>query len=536
VHTDPVRAPWTDWSLARQLMVLQSVVIVAVGLLASGLAVLDARHDTRDRAAEIVRAIAETTAHDSQVVEALEAADPVLDPNSPLEQHVEAIRASADADFIVVMTTDGIRLTHPDPAQIGKHYLGTIAPALDGHVVTETFTGTLGPSVRSVVPVEGSDGIIGLVSVGITLAHIGDELTKDIVQIALYTLLTLALATLATMLISRRLRRQTHGLGAPEITRMYESWDAVLHSLREGLLVFDLDGRLQLANDEARRLLELDASAVGQAVSDLGLPDPLAELISSKRTVVDEVHVVGDLLLVINQQEAQWEGRPLGTVLTVRDRSELQALGGQVDSLQGFADSLRARMHESSNRLHAVVTLVELGRADDAVELATSELRSSQELTDRLMGSIDEPVLAALLLGKVSQAAERGVELTITHDSEMPESGYDASDLVTICGNLIDNAIDAAMSAPPPRWVEVQLSSDDDELTFVVADSGPGLDGDSLARAVQRGWSTKDHGDYGRGLGLALVNQIVQRHAGHMSVTSDRGAVFTVRLPRSGSQ
>jgi two-component system CitB family sensor kinase len=451
--------------------------------------------------------------------------------DSAVQEHTEAIRRVTGADFVVVMTTGGIRLSHPTPRQIGRHYIGTIAPALEGDTLTETYTGTLGPSVRSVVPVLADGELVGLVSVGITVTRVGARVRDEVIQIALFAAVALLLATLGALAISRRLRRQTHGLGAVEITRLYESWEAVLHSMREGLLVLDLDGRLALANDEAQRLLRLDAAATGRPVADLDLPPALAHRLQGGASASDEIYVVADQTVVVNQQPSLWEGRRIGTVVTLRDQSDLRALGGQVASLQGFADSLRAQTHESSNQLHTVVTLVELGRHEEAVEFATAGLRSSQELTDRLMTSIDEPVLAALLLGKVAQAAERGAELRITEDSVLAESPYDSADLVTLCGNLIDNAVDAAVLTPPPHRVAVTIRPDGDDLLVRVHDTGPGMDEGTLGTAVRRGWSTKEQGEYGRGLGLALVNQVVQRHGGRMHVSAEGGTTFDVRLP-----
>jgi two-component system CitB family sensor kinase len=529
-----MRAPWAGWSLARQLLLLQSSVILVVGLLAAALAVVDARSDAREETGRLVRALASATAQDPDVVRALTAAKPVISPTSELQSHIEQARAATGSDFIVVMTPDGTRLTHPNPEQIGGHYIGTIEPALEGRPFTETYTGTLGPSVRSIVPVTVDGRVVGMVAVGVTVVRIGQRIASDVTQVALFAVLALALATLGALAISRRLRRQTHGLGALEMTRMYEAWDAVLHSMREGLLVFDLNGRLQLANDEAGRLLAgvtPVASLMGSLATDTSLPAPLVERVMSGRTAVDEMYVVGDKTLVVNQQPSMWEGKRLGTVMTLRDQSELQSLGGQIASLQGFADSLRAQMHESANQLHTVVTLVELGRTDEAVDFATAELRASQALTDRLMSAIQEPVLAALLLGKISQAAERGVELRVTDDSELTPSTFDPSELVTVCGNLIDNAIDAAMLSEPPHLVDVTVKPIGDDLLIRVHDSGPGLDAQTLELALQRGWSTKEHGEYGRGLGLALVNQIVRRHAGDMLVHGPPGTTFDVRLP-----
>jgi two-component system CitB family sensor kinase len=538
-----MRAPWAGWSLARQLFLLQTAVILVVGILAASAAVLDTRRDATGRAARVVQAVAASVARDPAVAEALRHPRQHLQQGSAIQAHAEEIRAATGTDFIVVMTPGGIRLSHPNPAMIGRHYIGTIGPALEGTTLTETYTGTLGPSVRTVAPIVRDGDLLGLVSVGLTVDRIGARAAREIGQTALYAALALVLAAAGAYAVSRRLRRQTHGLGAVEIARLYESWDAVLHSMREGLLVFDRSGRLQLANDEARRLLSLVDAAVGCSVRDLALPAPLQDRIAGGGAASDEIYVVGDQTVVVNQTPSLWEGRRIGTVVTLRDQSELHALGGQVASLQGFADSLRARMHESANQLHTVVTLVELGRTDEAVEFATAGLRSSQELADRLLGSIEEPVLAALLLGKVSQAVERSVDLEVTDDSVLGGTPYDAAELVTICGNLVDNAIDAATLTPPPHRVTVTIRPDGQDLLVRVRDTGPGMDEELLARAVQRGWSTKDHDVYGRGLGLALVDQVVQRHRGRMQVTSDGasggsggsgGTTLEVRLPLAG--
>jgi sensor histidine kinase regulating citrate/malate metabolism len=225
-------------------------------------------------------------------------------------------------------------------------------------------------------------------------------------------------------------------------------------------------------------------------------------------------------------------------VVTLRDHTDLQALTGELDSVRGFAEALRSQAHEASNRLHTVVSLIELGRADDAVDFATAELQLAQALTDQVVAAVGEPVLAALLLGKAAEASERGVELTVTEDSSIDDGVLPAElaarDLVTVLGNLIDNAIDAAIDGSAgngtrPR-VEVTARVDGGELLLRVADSGQGVDPATIREVFRRGWTTKSEG---HGLGLALVEQAARRAGG--TVGLDRaaagGAEFTVRLP-----
>lgn len=195
--------------------------------------------------------------------------------------------------------------------------------------------------------------------------------------------------------------------------------------------------------------------------------------------------------------------------------------------MTSFAESLRSQAHESANRLHTVITMVELGRTEQAVEFATKELALSQHLIDRLMGTVQEPAVAALLLGKVSQAAEQGVELTVTDDTALSETTFDRHELVTLAGNLIDNAIDAAKESDQP-WVEVTVREQGSDLVVQVADSGAGMNPDALATARTRGYSTKSGS---RGLGLALVSQVVARHHGRLESENTYGSVVTATVP-----
>jgi sensor histidine kinase regulating citrate/malate metabolism len=517
------------WSVARQLFALQAIgiaVVVVGGLVA---AYLQARSAVEDSAKQRVLAVADSVAAAPSVRAAL--ASP--DPTAALQPFAERVRRDTGTDFVVVMSPAGVRYTHPTPSEIGRRYLGNIDQPRAGHTFTETFTGTLGPSVRTVVPVEDRGTVIGMVAVGITLDKVGRSLQQQVPGLLLATIVALLVAGTGAWLVSRRLRRQTHDLGPAELTRMYEYYDAVLHAVREGLLLLDRDGRVQLANDEARRLLDLPDDAVGRPVDEIGLA--FGDLLARGEDRVDEIQLTGARVLVVNQAPARWRGRHLGTVVTFRDHTDLQALTGELDSVRGFAESLRAQAHEAANRLHTIVSMIELGRVDQARDFATAELAVAQRLTDRVVEAVAEPVLAALLLGKAAEASERGIDLRIGDDIDVPEGLVEPGDLVTIVGNLIDNAMDAASAAPPPQWIRVDAHVDAGrQLVLEVTDSGHGLPPDDIARAFTRGWSTKPDGRLiGRGLGLALVGQAVHRHGGTVEVSADPGAVFTVRLPIS---
>ncbi|KQS58382.1 histidine kinase [Geodermatophilus sp. Leaf369] len=517
-------------SLARQLLALQALVLVVVVAALGWVAVDDARDAVEARADTQALSIAETIA-DSPLVRAT-VVEP--DPSSALQPYVEQVRADTDTSFITVLAPDRTRFTHPDPALIGQPFVGTIGPALRGETFTETYAGTLGPSVRAVAPVFRSGSttdVVALVSVGITVAAIGDDVAAALPGILGVAAAVLLVGALGSLAISRRLRRQTHGLGAEPLARMLEYYDAVLHAVREGLLLLDGERRVQLVNDEARRLLELEGDVTGRHVGDLGLSPELVATLGRQRLAVDEVHVSGSRVLVVNQAPATPQGGSVGAVVTLRDHTDLQALTGELDSVRAFAESLRAQAHEAANRLHTTVSLVELGRSAEAVEFATAELALAQRLTDRVVGAVDEPVLAALLLGKAATAHERGVALEIDPATAVGATGIPGGDLVTIVGNLLDNAIDAALAGDAPREVQLALWTEDGRLELRVEDTGPGV---SDPEAVfRRGWSTKDDGPRGtgRGLGLALVAQAVRRNGGTVAVRPGPGAEFTVSLP-----
>lgn len=520
-------------SVASQLLMLQSLLLLFV-LVAAGTTsvVLAANREDEDTTDNVVR-VADAVASDPWVAQQVVTAD----PTATLQPYAERLRLASGTNFVVIMDPDRTRFTHTDPTQIGGQFLGTIDPALAGQTFTETYTGTLGPSVRAVAPIRDAAGtIVALVSVGVTTDAIHTQFVAQLPFLLVGLVGLLLIALVGAMVVSRRLRRQTSGLDPKGLEELYASHDAVLHSIREGLLVVDDKRIIAMINDEAVRLLGLPGARAGVPIADLALPETLLNLFGSGVQARDEMHLARDRILVVNQTAATFHGRTYGTVATLRDRTEMESLTGELDTVRAFAESLRSQAHEASNKLHTVVTLVETGRYDAAVDYATSELALSQWLTDRVVGSVEEPVLAALLLGKTSQAAERGVELRITDDTRMPAGVVPVADLITVLGNLIDNALDATAEGPLDglRVVEVAVLPEDDDLVIEVSDSGPGLPPDMQESAFTRGWSTKVvTTPGGRGLGLALVSQVVRRHRGVIEIDDGPlgGAHFTVRLP-----
>jgi sensor histidine kinase regulating citrate/malate metabolism len=522
--------------VARQILLLQVLMVLVVVAGAVALAYVDARRSqlagARDRALAVAVSVADTP----QVRRALGTADPA----ASIQPFAERVRRDSGTDFVVVMSLDRTRFSHPDPAQIGGRFIGDLGGAPQGRQFTQEYTGTLGRSMRAVVPVHaGAPGsrVVALVSVGITTNRIQDALVGRLPTIALAASVILVVGLLGAWLISRRLRRQTHGMGEEEITRMYEYYDAVLHAVREGLLLVDTDGRVQLVNAEARRLLSLDDNAAGRPVAELGLPESLTRAVLSTdprpgESYRDEIHLVDDAVLVVNMAPAKWQGREVGSVVTLRDHTEIQAVAGELDTVRGLAESLRSQNHEAANRLHTVVSLVEMGRTDEALDFATEELEVAQLLTDRVVGSVSDPVVSALLLGKTAQAAERGVQLRLEESTEVTGIPVEQRDAVTILGNLIDNAIDAVGEAAS-RVVVVEVTGSPHHLCVRVSDSGTGLTPAAAEQVFTRGWSTKTaDGPVGRGLGLALVVQAVRKYDGRIEVGTSElgGAQFVIRI------
>jgi sensor histidine kinase regulating citrate/malate metabolism len=519
-----IRRAWPQ-SLAGQAIALQILVIALIVAVGSALALVDAKRDGDDAARQQVLSIATSLADSPSTARAIESgrATAVLQPVT------EALRKQTGIAFITIMAPDRTRFTHTDPSQIGGAYLGTIEPALRGETFTEVYTGTLGPSVRAVAPVRDSSGdVVGLVAAGILQQSLADRWRAQWPVIAAVSLGALAVSLIGVAGIRRRLLRQTHGLRPDELRVMYDHHDAILHSVSEGLIVLDRTG-VALVNDEARRLLSLPAGHVSRS----DLPEFLRAYNPGAR---DEIHVTDDRVLVVNRSEVDQPGTETNgsEVVTIRDRTELQGALGELNSLKVLTDTLRSQAHEAANKLHTIVTMVEMGRADEAVTFATAELELSQQLVDRLSSAVGEPALVALLLGKTAQADERGIELTVTEDTWLPTGAEElvltGQEMVTVMGNLIDNAMDACDRENP--WVEVTVNQSEGRLLIRVADSGEGMDANTFDKAMRRGYSTKPGSDADQhGLGLALVAQVVKRHGGSLAADVTYGSVITVTVP-----
>lgn len=522
-------------SLAGQLFAMQAVLIAVVVAGYALFTYVSDRRQAEEAATRQARAVARSVADSPSVREAIRTPN----PSAELQPYAMRVMRDTDVDFVTIMNPRGIRWTHPDPAQIGQTFRGHTEKALRGQTFTEIYTGTLGPSVRTVTPVQDGNRIVGLVSAGIRVEAISERVQSQVTALVAVAAGALALGAVGTYVINARLRRHTHGMNASELSRMHDYHQAALHAVREGLLMLDGQYRVALINDGGRELLGVAGDVVGRSVAELGLPAPLTGALLASEPRVDEVHLTASRVLVVNTSPVSG-GERRGTVATLRDVTELQSLMGELDSERGFTQALRSQAHEAANRLHTVVSLIELGRAEEAVEFATAELELAQALTDQVVAAVSEPVLAALLLGKTAQANERGVELMVSEDSSLddgllPET-LPARDLVTILGNLIDNAVDAAQGSARARVTVTAHTvdrGDVPELVLRVSDTGPGVDPEHAEAVFQRGFSTKPAGPGGRGLGLALVRQATQRHGGALSVTEadGGGAEFEVRLP-----
>jgi two-component system, CitB family, sensor kinase len=519
------------WSqiFAFQVLILAGTALVGVALAFEGAqGRLDREYEQR------ALAVARTVAAMPEIQRAVAAGD----RGGVVQRRAEAVRRSTRTAFVVVTDDRGIRYSHPRPERIGQR-VSTDPAALTGRTVLAVETGTLGRSARAKVPLRGAGGrIVGQVSVGVLETTIRSELVAALPTIALYAGIALAVGMLAAVLLARRLKRQTFGLELGEIADLLQEREAMLHGIREGVVAVDTDGRLRVVNDEARRLLGLAADVTGRSADEVA-DGRLADLLAGRAAGEDLMLVHDDRLLIASRRAVAHEGRAIGAVVTLRDRTELEELARELDSVRGLTDAMRAQAHEYSNRLHTVSGLLELGHHGEAIEFIRQVTHADAQLRAMLAERVDDVRAAALLLAKSTVAAERGVALRLAPDLRVRGRLSDPPGVLSVLGNLIDNALDAARGVEDRApWVEVGLATTaDGALHIHVADSGPGVPPAVREQIFEPGWSTKPPSEVGaRGVGLPLVRRIVERHGGEIAVSDAGdwgGAVFEVRLPEA---
>ncbi|BEP13661.1 sensor histidine kinase [Acidothermaceae bacterium B102] len=520
--------------LSSQIFVAELVILtmtMLVGFLLSirhERAQLDVQYEAR------AASIAESTAQLPEIRRCMQ--HEVAGCAATIQQLSTSIAAATEASYVVVIDMNRVRHSHPNPALIGKQVAEPIV-VTDGRVHVGSDDGITGRSANGKAPLRGLDGsLVGEVSVGLREKSVSKALTQELPAYATWFGVALGLGAIASWFLARHLKRRTFGLELEEIALLLQEREATLHGVREGVIAFDVTGHVSMINDQAQTLLGLHADAVGRTLSELLPAGRLRDVLDGVRPTLDEVVITDDYSLVVNRMPVILAGRPHGSVVTLRDRTELAAVLSELDGERGLTDSLRAQQHEFANRMHAVAGLLELGHPQEALSYLTEIRGIAAELDNTLRSQVAAPAIVGLLLGKAAEASERGIRLEISPATWLSESPGKVQVLTTVVGNLVDNAMEALVGQPPPRHVLVEIVEDDDQIAVRVSDNGPGVPADLVPHIFSDGYTTKA-GPHDRpgGLGLALVHRLVARLGGAVGVDSNAGgtgAVFTVTLPK----
>ncbi len=444
------------------------------------------------------------------------------------------------ASYVVVIDMHRVRHSHPFPNLIGQQVAEPIA-TIDGKLHYSIDDGSTGRSANGKAPLYGPDGsMVGEVSVGLRESSVSSAFLHTLPLYALWFGIALAVGAAVSALLAARLKRRTFGLELDEVAHLLREREAVLHGIREGMIALDERGQVVMINDEAQRLTGVAGSAVGSTIRDLLPPGRLCDVLTGEIQGKDCVVLTDAFLLTVNRMPVTLAGDSYGSVITLRDRTELSGLLRELDSVRGLTDALRAQQHEFSNRMHTVAGLLELGEHEEALGYLTGLSGADADLADSVRERIASPLVVGLILAKSTIAAERGIELELTEDSWLGDAPTREQAITTILGNLIDNALDAlsgqTLEPGRPGHVQVHVVEEDEAIHLRVTDDGPGLSEGESTIVFSDGYTTKpEHEGVHRGLGLALVHRIVRRLGGSISASEGPGAEFIVVLPKEAA-
>lgn len=522
-------------SLAGQYLVLQLLIVLAV--LVAVVAISLAQSAAAFERTEGRRALsaAEALGNNPTVRALLPTAEPR--GGSALAAVAESVRTVSGSAHVALAKLDGTVITASDPGLIGRKLPLGESRVMEGRAWTGVLNANNSEVLSAHVPVIDDSGtMIGIASISrnypSTLERLGDAVPNLLTYLGVASILGVA----GSLLLSRRVKRQTLGMEPREITGLVENREAMLQGLKEGVVALDPHERITVANQSARQLLGLPPDCVGKKLRSLTVDPALKTVLTRDQADPDQLVLVGERLVVMNRVALHSHGRDIGSVTTLRDRTELSSLESELGATRTVTNTLRAQAHEFANQLHVISGLIQIGEYDSVVQFVNGATVERTRLNDDVTSRIQDPALAALLIAKASLASERGVDVQLDPESTLAPVPEELSrDVTTVVGNLVDNAFDAVTGLAGAA-VTVLVADSVDGVTVTVRDNGPGVPSDSAEDIFRQGFSTKDPGPGdARGFGLALSRVICRRSGGDLTVANSGGAVFTARFANQDS-
>ena len=459
--------------------------------------------------------------------------------STQIQLYAESVRKATGARFVVVGDHEGRRYSHPVPERIGKLMVGGDNPrALErGEAYVSKAVGTLGPSMRGKVPIFANSGkVIGVVSVGYLQETVESVTEAYLQRVLLWVFGLFLLGGIGTWLIARNVKQSIFGLEPVEIARLFRERNAILDSIREGVVAINDKGQVTMLDHEAAKILKIPPeSGIGTSIESILPQTRMLEVLKSGEEQFDQEMIIGGIEVIVNRVPIWQNDRVAGVVSSFRRKDEIDRMAQELTQIQEYSEVLRTQTHEYSNKLHTLAGLIQLGSHQEALDLIGRETSGYQELLGTLAETVPEPLLSAIILGKYNRAQELRIIFQLDPESRMIDipKKINRGKIVTILGNLLENALEAAQeNTSGKRMVQLSMTDFGNDLIFEVEDSGSGIEDESVDLSLQHGFTTKS--GTGRGIGLSLVHENLKYLGGHLTVvrSSLGGMRFTIYIPK----
>ncbi len=520
-----------QWKLSTIIIIFVCIVVLISLVITSiliGNTVKNSIHKTAEEKAE---AVSRTTAQSNIVKSGLKDKS----KEQQIQHYTSEIKSVTDVSFIVVMDMNSIRKSHPNSDLIGKKFQGgDESPALKGKEIITESKGTLGKSLRSFTPIYDNGKQIGLVAVGIPIETVNEAFASGMRDIFIGLIIGMFFGIMGAYLLARYIKKILHGLEPAIIAKRLEERNTMLQSVHEGIVAVDKEGKINLINKSATQIFKkagLAENPIGLKINEYLDSTQLHNVVELGRPEVDEEQNINGVKILVNRVPLYVNNQIVGAISTFRDKTEMSRLSEQLVGVKTYAETLRAQSHEFSNRLHVIMGMLQMENYEEVKQYIREIVSFSVQENINIATQIKDAALAGFLIGKLSLAREKNIELTI-HINEIVPEPHDnqlTHEIITVIGNLIDNSIDA-LANQNSKIIKVKLNYTQQKLKIDITDSGEGLSSHMQQKIFEKGYSTK--GD-NRGYGLYLINESVKKLNGSINVDNDSDGYtkFIVEIP-----